>query len=154
MSTPLPENIDFTRDFEQFIDQFTDLYQDVAYKANRKENGLYPENVEISNSQRFFTLGNPQALRPGFRKVFAFGALAAGAALNIPHNIDVITLVTNLYGGITTAVPDDRPLPSVDSILATNQVMVRRNGLNIVVVNGATAPAIVSGFVVMEYLKN
>lgn len=149
----LEENITFAHDQNIFFDQITRYCRDSAKKVNQKENGYFPLEIEILNNQNFFTADNPRMYRSVFRKVFAFGAIAAGAVLNIAHGIDTITLITHFYGSIVSAVPDDRPLPYTDTALATNQVSLLRNGINIVITNGATAPAITSGIVIIEYLK-
>ena len=131
----------------------TNEYRKLSKKVNEKERGFYPQELEILNDQRFFTIGDPQNYRSVFRKVFSFGAIAPGAALNIAHGIAGITDFTRLYGTIITSVPDNRPLPYVDTILIANQVSLLRNGINIVITNGAAAPNIISGIVVCEYLK-
>jgi len=153
LETPLPENVSFSEDYKQFLEQITRYYRDIARTVNDKERGFYPEELEILNSQKYFVAGDPQRYRNVFRKVFSFGAIAAGAVLNIAHGITGLTEVTDLYGAVITAVPDDRPIPYVDTVLVTNQISVLRNGINIVVTNGATAPNVTSGTIVIEYLK-
>lgn len=149
----LDENISFAENWEQFLEQITNEYRKAAKRINEKERGFYPQELEILNDQQFFTLGDPQNYRSVFRKVFPFGAIAAGATLVIPHLITSITEFTNISGTIITAVPDDRPLPYADTVLVTNQVSVLRNGANINIINGATAPNIVSGICIVEFLK-
>jgi hypothetical protein len=149
----VPENITFTKDFDQFIVQLTEIYTKLARASNAKDVGTY-DLTELVNGQKFFTIGNPQIKRSAYRKVFAFGAIAPGATLNIAHGITGITTFTRMYGTIITNVVDDRPLPYVDTIIVTNQVSLLRNGANIVIINGATAPNITSGIVILEYLKS
>ncbi len=149
---PLTETIDFSEDLEVLLRQLDEAYKKVARKVNNKERALYPL-LEIINDQQFFTSGNPQKYRSVFRKVFEVGAIAAGATLNTAHNIDTIGTITRLYGMALTAVPDERPMPFADVTLVTNQILLARNGVNIVIVNGATAPNITSGIVVIEYTK-
>jgi len=153
LEAALPENVSFAEEYEAFHEQWTNLYRKVASKINGKERALYPLELEILNDQQFFTVGNTRSYRSVFRKVFHFGAIAAGAVLNVPHGIDVISAFTRIYGTIITNFPDNRPLPYVDTFLVTNQASVLRNGLNIVIINGATAPAITSGLCVIEYVK-
>jgi len=154
LEAALPENITFGENWKEFHEQFTNLYRKVSVKINSKERALYPLELEILNDQQFFVVGNTREYRSVFRKVFHFGAIGAGVALNIVHGIDVINAFTRMYGTINTGFPDDRPLPYVDTFLVTNQVSVLRNGINLIITNGATAPAIVSGICVVEYLKN
>jgi len=149
---PIDENVNFSKDFNKFLDQITRRYRDIARKLNEKERAYYPLNLEIVNDQKYFTAGNPQKFRTVFRKVFAFGAVAGGAALNIPHNITGNFQIVRLYGMALTAV-DERTLPFIDVTLITNQTMLTRLGVNIVITNGATATALVSGTIVIEYVK-
>lgn len=148
----LPEQVWLPEDLKTFQSEVKRLAEDHARMINRKDTGSYDEVEQVIN-QQFFS-ANTQNKRFVFRKVFQFGAIAAGAVLNIPHGITGVLTFTRIYGTITTAFPDDRPLPYTDAFLVTNQVSVLRNGLNIVIQNGATAPAVVSGVLILEYLKN
>lgn len=151
---PLPENISFSKDMSQLLEQLTKTNRDIARQVNGKERAIYPLEQEILNDQLFFTTGNPQKYRNVFRKVFSIGAVATGATLNIVHNITSITTFTRIYGTCITNIPDDRPIPYVDTLNVTNQISLLRNGINLVLTNGATAPPIVSGIIIIEYLKN
>lgn len=153
VSFRVPENITFSRDFNQFLLQFTDIYQKLAVSSNAKDIALYEVDQEILNGQTF-SGANPQTKVAIYRKCFAFNIIAPGATLNIAHGIIGINRVTRVYGTCITALPEDRPIPYSDTIAITNQISIRRNGPNIIVVNGATAPAITSGRVIMEYAKN
>jgi len=149
----LPENVSFSEDKKQFLEQITKYYNSVARKVNEKERAYYPEEVEILNCQRYFVNGDPQTYRSVFRKVFPFGAIAAGAALNIVHGITGIVELTNLYGTCITTVVDYRPIP-FNSVAAANQgIQVLLAGVNITITNGGAAPNITSGIIVCEYLK-
>lgn len=131
-------------EFNTFLKSY---FEDSAKLLNRKDTGTY-DFVEIQSNQQFFG-ANAQTKRYAFRKVFQF----TGALLTFPHNITGATTYTRIYGVVQTAA-DSRPLPYVDTVAVTNQVSVLVTGANIVITNGATAPAIVSGLVVVEYLKN
>jgi len=149
---PIDENVNFSKDFNKFLDQITRRYRDIARKLNEKERAYYPLNLEIVNDQKYYSVDNPQKYRSVFRKVFAFDAVATGAALNIPHYITGNFETVRLYGIAITAI-DERTLPFVDITLISNQTMLTRTGANIVITNGATATALVSGKVIIEYLK-
>jgi hypothetical protein len=151
---PLPENISFSKDYSQFLEQITKLYRDIARSVNSKERAAYPLELEILNSQTFFTTGDPQKYRGVFRKVFEIGAVAQGATLNTAHGITNLTALTRLYGTIITDVVDYRPLPRVSTANVNQQVSLDLVGANIVLINGAAAPAITSGIIVVEYMKN
>lgn len=148
----LPETIDIPIQQKDLSPYLKTRLEEIIRLLNRKDTGTY-DLAEIQSNQQFFGT-NPQTKRFAFRKVFQFGPIPAGAVLNIPHGITGVLTFTRIYGTITTVFPDDRPLPYTDAFLVTNQVSVLRNGLNIVIQNGATAPAVVSGVLILEYLKN
>lgn len=140
------ENVSFVQDQAQFVTQLQDIYNKAARAINARDISLYTID-EILNGQKF--IANDSSQRYVYRKTFQF----TGALLTFPHNIVGATSFTRIYGTIQTAA-DSRPLPYVDAAAVTNQVSVLVNGANIVITNGATAPAIVSGVCVAEYLKN
>lgn len=147
----IAENQPFPKEWEKFWNQYVAFYPKLAKASNSKDIGIY-ELTEILNGQKFFG-ATPQVKRDVYRKCFAFGAIAAGATLNIAHGVANLTNLTRLYGTCVTAVVDYRPIPFVDITLITNQIMVLLAGANIVIVNGATAPNITSGICVVEYIK-
>ncbi len=161
MTTPsqfsvfLPTSFYISQDFEQSWIKIQSTITDISLKTNLRQIGLY-NGFENPTGQEWFKNTVGGIPRQALRKVYTFGVIVAGATLNIPHLIPASTNLTftNIYGTIKTVVPDDRPLPYVDAAVVTNQVSVNRNGVNIVITNGATAPDIVSGIVVLEYLKN
>jgi len=118
---------------------------------NRKEMAQY-ETIEVQVNQTF-PGADPQNKGQVFRKIFEFGAIAVGGILNIPHLIVGTLDFTNYYGTCVTAV-DTRSLP-FNSVAAANQgIQVLILGANIVITNGGAAPAIVSGRIVVEYIKS
>lgn len=154
LEAALPENVNFSEDWEQFLEQWTNLYRKMAVKINEKERALYPLSHEILNDQLFFTIGDTRNYRSVFRKAFNFGAIAAGAVLNVPHGIAAFTIFTKIYGTCITNVIDYRPIP-YQSVAAANQgIQIGIVGANIVISNGGAAAPITSGIVVIEYLKN
>lgn len=146
----LPESVVIPQDqgLQYFLKEVLENY---ARFINRKETASYDLIEQVINQQYFDT--NVQKKRNVFRKVFSFGAIAAGASLNIAHGITGLTTMTRLYGTIITDVVDQRPIPYADAATVTNQVSVLLSGINITVTNGATAPNITSGIAVIEYLK-
>lgn len=145
------ENVTFSKDQGQFLLQLTDLYQKLATSTNAKDIGTY-ETVELLNGQQYFG-ANPQTKIQIYRKCFVVGAIASGATSNIAHGI-TFTKLTRAYGTCITAVVDYRPIPYVSATLITDQIQMRVTATNIVIVNGATAPNITSGTIVLEYQKN
>lgn len=148
----LPTTLKFDPNPEILIPQLLRMYSAIAYRLNNREISIYDLNERLTG-EKWTDSANLQIPKETFRKVFDFGAIAAGATLNIPHGITGIAQFTNIYGTFITAA-DDRPLPYVDEATVTNQVSVKRVGINMVIINGATAPAIVSGILVAEFLKN
>jgi hypothetical protein len=122
-----------------------------ASVVNNKESGVYPEN-EIVNSQSWFTQGNPQRFRQGFRTVFTIGAIAPGATFTLAHGLTIVTM-TNYWAQVITNVPDFRAVPYASVAGFTSQIEMNVTTTNIVIKNGAAAPAIVSGIAILEYLK-
>lgn len=119
---------------------------------NLKTNGIY-ETVETQTGEQFFgSLTNQQKKRFSFRKVFSFGAIAAGASLVITLGITGITQFTHIYGTCVTDAPDFRPIPHA-SVTANANIEVIVSATTITINNGAAGPNIVSGLIVLEYLK-
>jgi hypothetical protein len=147
----VPENYVIPDEPEQMKEFLKKSLEEMARFINRKDMGQY-ETVEVQVNQTF-PGATPQDKRQIYRKIFEFNAIAAGATLNIAHGITGVTDFTRIYGTCITAVPDNRPIPFADVTNVTNQISVLRNGLNIVVVNGATAPNITSGRIVVEFYK-
>lgn len=154
-SVSLPTSVFLSQNYEQSWLKLQTLLTDISLKVNMREVGFY-NLLETPTGQQWFKNATLAIPRQALRQVYQFGAIAAGGTLNIPINIIGSTTLTftHMYGTITTAVPDDRPLPYADEAVVTNQVSLKRNGNNIVIMNGATAPNIVSGLVILEYLKN
>ncbi len=153
-SVYLPTSVYLSQDWDQSWIKLQAILTDISLKLNMREVGFYYLN-ETPTGEQWPRISN-NTPRTTLRQVYQFGAIAAGAALNIPMNIIGFTILTftHMYGTIKTDVPDDRPLPYADAAVVTNQVSLLRNGANIVITNGATAPNITSGIVVLEYLKN
>lgn len=131
-------------------------YFTIAYSLNAKTNGVF-EQIETQNGEQFFTEEDNQARkRYVFRKCYAFDAIAAGATLSILTEIQPLQEFTRIYGTCITDFPDKRPLPYVSATLITDQIAVRVDDAtaSIIITNGATAPNITSGIVVLEYTKN
>lgn len=127
-----------------------DRLEEHAKFINGKDSGIYEEYEYFSN--KTFFGATPQVKRSVYRKSFSFGAIAAGATLNIAHNI-TFSIFTMIYGTVITDVVDYRPIPYVDAVLVTNQIAITIDAVNINITNGATAPNVTTGIIVLEYLK-
>lgn len=148
----LPISIQFNSEGTLLVQQLNSMYNAISYRMNNREVSIY-DLQETLTGQKWTDSTNLQVQKETYRKVFEFSGIAAGATLNIAHGINTIAQFTKFYGSFITAA-DNRPLPYVDEAAATNQVSVKRVGSNLVIINGATAPAITSGILVVEYLKN
>lgn len=154
--TPFLQNtITFSKDPQQFLIQLTALYGQIARYVNSKEIAIY-NLAETITGQQWFVSGNPQLTRLTNRKVFEFGAIAAGATSTRAHGITGFSALTftKIYGTAITNVVDQRPIPFASAVAVTDQIEIRADATNIIIVNGATAPNITSAIVVLEMLKN
>lgn len=131
-------------------------YTSVAYAVNFKTNGIF-ETVETQDGEQFFgNVTDQRKKRFVFRKCFTVPAIAAGAApVSITTGVTGITEFTHIYGTVITDFPDKRPLPYVSIANVTEQISLRVDDTtnSIVIEVGATSPNLLSGIVVLEYLK-
>ncbi len=144
----------FPQDESQLLIKLTNLHTTVATAINVREICLYQDNNEILTGQEFSVPGNSQLKRYTFRKAFYFGAIATGATLNIAHGITDLVECTAFKGACVTDVVDYRPIPYVSTVAVNQQISIRVLGANIEIINGAGAPNITSGKVVIEYFRN
>lgn len=147
----LPQDVDLPEEAKELKELLKKTLEDHAKMINIKDTGSYEEIEQIINQQFFGA--NPQTKRYVFRQVYDFGAIAAGATLNIVHGITGITEFTRIYGTVVTNVIDYRPLPRVSTVAINQQISLDVVGINIVIINGAGSPNITDGIVVLEYLK-
>lgn len=146
----------FPDDFDEFRAKFLELYRDLANAVNTREVGIY-DLTEFLTGENWFTSGNPQVKRKTFRQVYELPATNAGATTLIAHGItgvNTTTTFTHIYGACVTDFPDNRPIPYASVTAVNQQIEIRIGATNIRVINGAAAPNITSGYVVLEYLKN
>ncbi len=118
---------------------------------NARTIGLFPVNRPAQTGESwYFTSVRQQTLR----QVYEFGSIAAGATLNIPYKTNGFNRLIRLFGAIKTAT-DERPIPFVSATDPTGNIEVRLNTSTnqIFIINGATAPPIVSGQIVFEWLS-
>ena len=151
----LPTTEYFDKDIDKSMDKLTTVYSDIAKQVNSKETARY-ELTEMLTGQQFYDTTDTQIRRFTYRKCFAFGAIASGGTLPIPHGLTGVTMYTRIFGACLWANGNFSPIPYV-SILGGNAcIEVLIVGPNISITNGIaplTSP-IVSGHIVLEYLKN
>lgn len=150
----LPNNIILAEDPKSAREQLIDYIQKVSDITNKKEIASYLLN-EQQNGQFFFKADDPQSFRYVFRKVFnVTTTIVAGATQTFNHEISQITAFTRFYG---TAIVDDtnlyRPIPYVDAAGGTAGIELNASATQINIINGATAPDILSAIIVVETLK-
>ena len=130
-------------------------YIEIALAVNKRVIGSF-EPVEVVTGETWFEesiMGDAIIRRQSFRQFFEFDAIAIGATLAITHEIEDIDEFTRIFGTCVTAVPDFRPIPYASATVVTEQIEVNLTSTTLTIINGATAPAITSGRVVVEYLK-
>lgn len=142
----------FSPDQQQFLITLEALYTQIAHAVNIRELAQY-SLVENITGQQFSNATNSNVTIYSFRTVFYIGAIVAGATLSFAHNL-TLTQLTDAYGTCITSVVDYRPIPYASATLVTNQIELKITSTNIIIINGATAPNITSGIIVLEYLKN
>lgn len=143
-----------TRDFpfepERLAKELNRSYIDIANSINVRTIGIFSINRQVITGESWVLAGNVRYQT--LRQVYQFGAIAAGATLDIPHGIKNINQFTRIYGTVVTNIPDYRPLPYVDPTTLTTGMALLCNGTNIHIAVGATAIPVVNGIVVLEWL--
>lgn len=150
----LPTSIYLPDDFGQMLLRLQAYLTEISLKVNDREIGFY-QQTELLTGQTWFPEIGELISQQTFRQVYVFGPIAQGAVLTIPTNIispNGITF-THIYGTCNTDAPDARPIPYVPAV-QTNYIALKVVGPNIQIDNGTTAPNILNGIIVLEYLKN
>lgn len=149
----LPTTIQYPKDQKELLERLNKAYEDMATRLNAKQIGIF-DFVEFLTGEQWPIIGNPQQKRQTFRIIFQIGSIAPGATSTTAHGLTGITAFTHIYGTAITNVVDYRPIPYTNVSLVSNQISVLCDALNLNVTNGATAPAITSALIILEYLKN
>ena len=142
----LPTTIRFSDDEEVFNGELERIYSAIAYRLNNREISIYDLQERLTG-QKWTDSTNLQVPKETFRKVFSFTAAGAFA-----HNLTGITQVIG-YGQYTDGT-DFYGVIHSSNVAIAGQVSFYVTAVNIVVLLGAGAPAITSGIIVLEYLKN
>jgi len=147
----LSESVSLPDDKEELKEMLKGILEEHARFINRKDTATYDE-VELQSNQQF-TGATPQQKRFGYRRIYEFGAIAAGATLVIAHNIAAFVEFTRIYGTCITNVVDYRPIPYTSVIAVNQQIQLVVTAANINILNGAAAAPITSGMIILEFLK-
>ena len=143
---------EFPESAPQLTQEVNKSYIDIAAAVNSRIIGIYPTNrPAITGKKYYLTTGR---INQSLRQVYRFTSVPTNPLL-IPHGIKFIDVAyfSEIYG---TAFDGTiyYPLPFVDETLATNQINVKIDSTNIIINLGATAPAISSGLIILEFLVN
>lgn len=136
----------FSEEWEIFLTQVTKINSDISRAVNIRDIAIYDKTESITG-QQWFNPNNTQIKRDAFRQVFTFTAVG-----NIAHGISNLTLV-NAYGEFTDGTNFYGAIYGTNVAIA-GQISFYVTPTNIVVQAGAGAPAITSGVITLNYLKN
>lgn len=159
MSTNIANQVAYLRTSREFPEELHQLsveinksYVDIANAVNSRTIGLFPVNRPAQTGNSFyFTSTRQQTLR----QVYSFGAIAAGATLNINYKITGFSRLIMLYGAVVTDAPDERPIPFASVVANANiETILDTANSQIVITVGAGSPNVVSGFIVFEWLSS
>lgn len=144
---------EFPTDLHQLAQEVNKCYVDIAQALNTRTVGFYPINTPALTGNNYFLNNNQSYL--SFRQLFQFGAIAAGATLNIDYGNISFTQFVAIYGTCITDQPDMRPIPYA-SVVANANIDIRIDTAagNIVIAVGAASPNIISGLVIIEWITN
>ena len=163
MSTNIQPKVPYLRTSRKFPEDITQMslemnraYVDIANAVNNRTISIFPSTRSVVTGESWFY--NKDQKQQTLRQVYPFGAIAAGAELDIPHNITNFVQFTKIYGTVITNVPDYRPLPYVDVTnvnLGMSILVGTVGGIGqIRIIVGAAAPPVVSGIAILEWLVN
>lgn len=157
MSSNITNQISFLRTSRSFPEDAHQLsvevdrsYLDIANAVNSRTIGLFSStNPSVTGNSYFFSKNQRQQ---SLRQIYSFGAIAAGATLNIPYSTKGLTQFAAIYGTCITALPDYRPLP-YSSVTANANIELKVTATNIVITVGVASPNITSGLIVLEWIS-
>lgn len=141
----------FPRDPQMLEMELSKSYIEIATHVNSREVCLYYTGSGFINTGQQWGVPVDEETQQALRKVFDIPATAAGASATITHGIPTISAITRLFGTVTTATPDFRPLPYA-SVTANANIELRATTTDIIINVGAASPNVSSGTVVIEWL--
>lgn len=138
----------FPEDSQALSVELSKAYVDIAQNVNRRTIGIFANTVTITGNSWFLT--GPTNRQQTLRQVYPFSA-----AGNIAHGInvaDITGFLPTCYGAFTDGTN------WYGFIFASNVAIAGQRSFyisptNIVMLAGAGAPAIVSGWIVLEWLS-
>ena len=136
-------------DLRELANQSDHAYIDIAQKVNIRTIGVYPTGFPALTGEGYYFIGQPNK-RAAYRQVYTF--TAAGS---IAHGINPSSIFlfsnsfgsyndgTNYYGAIFAS-----------NVAIAGQITFYVTPTNIVILAGAGAPAITSGYIVLQWISN
>lgn len=149
---------EFPTDLDHLVQEVNQSYLDVAQAVNDRTIGIYPVDKRAITGNNYFLRGKSK--QQSFRQVYTF----TGAG-NIPHGINILTIASmspfcygtyrdaafNWYGAIYAT---SNPITNQVSFYITPNTSTSVLDGNIVVIVNGTAPAVVTGLIVLEWISN
>ena len=138
---------EFSKEAENLAYDVNRAYVSIANAMNSRTIGIFPANKPAATGEGWYLSGTKQQT---LRQVYSISA-----AGSIPHGIDttVIAGFTKMYGTFTNGT-NFYPLPLVDTAAITSQISVHVTATDIVITAGVGAPALTSGFIILEWLSS
>lgn len=129
--------------------QMDKAYIDIATKVNQRVIGNYPVNDLAITGEKWYFSGSNSS-QHSFRQVYTF----TGSG-NIPHGLkwaEVSSISPRSYGTFTDGTVWYGCIYA-SSTSISGQVSFYVTNTNIVIMSGAGAPSITSGYIVLEYIS-
>lgn len=144
---------EFPEDLHLLALETARCYIDIANSVNNRTIGLFPTTRPAITGNSYFLSKNQR--NQSFRQVYTFESIPTGTTLSIPYKTQGFTQFVAIYGTCLTDFPDARPIPYAAATI-TNVITLRVDtaNLNIIIANGSTAPNILSGLIVIEWISN
>lgn len=142
----LQKQRNFPKELEDFTTEVDKAYIDIANKVNERIIGIFAVNFPIITGETWFLRG--QNSQQTLRQVYPFTTATA-----IPHGINFTQIAgfTKLYGTYTDGTNWYGVIAATNTPIP-DQLTFYVDPTNIVLTLDGAAPAIVSGFIVLEWL--
>lgn len=151
----LRTQVTFPTEIEELVVELDKGWVDTANAINNRIISLFATNKSVVTGETWYLVQTKK--QQTLRRVYTFGAIAAGTELDIPINISGFTQFTRIWGTVVTTAIDWRPLPYIDPLTLTTGMALLVGpvaGVNSIrIVLGPTAQPVTSGLVVLEWLS-
>lgn len=145
-------------EIQPLVIELNRIYPDIANAVNHRTIGVYAQNQTLVTGESWYLNALDQPLNSAkqqtIRKMYAFGAIASGTELDIPHqimNFSSIQYFTKVTAIVATNVPDFRQL---NYAFSGAEAVIIAGSTNIRIVLSATFPAVVRGVAILEWMGN